>query len=167
MSISEVRGRSSIRRRLAAGLVVSVTLSMGAACVPRASFSPGSAALLTMSPTLMKCIADQHLDGLANDRPPTLQEVARVVTAARTCGFGAPRGYVEQLAEHAAEAPAVPPPPPGSSEWPNVANSVIKCIADQHLDGLTIDTPPTELNRLRVVAAARACGLVIPVGYAE
>jgi hypothetical protein len=126
---------------------------------------PGSAALLSMSPTLMKCIADQHLDGLANDRPPTLQEVARVITAARTCGFGAPRGYVEQLAEHAAEAPAVPPAPPGSSEWPTVANSVIKCIADQHLDGLTIDNPPTELNRLRVVAAARACGLVIPSGY--
>ena len=163
--------RTTGRGRAAVGLLVLSALCVGAACVPRGAVPPkagapsgpslpaGDASNLTaLSFSQVACIADQPLDGLSNERPPTLDEIARVLAAAAACGFIAPRGYAAEYAEHLTGT-AAPRTTMAPTELPYLANAQIKCLADQRLTGLVVGSPPAAAELQRVRAAVGACGL--------
>lgn len=147
------------RARSAVGLLVAAGMPLLGACVPGTG-SPGGgdpdSAALTFSQIM--CIADHGLDGLSNVRPPTIDEIVRVLDAATDCGFTAPRGYAEEYYEHLTGL-AAPRTTTAPSTVPHLEAAQVKCLADRHLGAIAPDRPPTAEEIELVGAVAAGCGL--------
>ena len=179
MSLGRVDIGSMSRSRVVLSVAMSVVsiISVVSSCVPAngsagRGVSPVTSAVPPpgspyLSALQLSCMAGQHLAGLAINRPPTLDEIARVITAARVCSFSPPRGYENQYAEHASGAPPIPPLPAGPSPSPTLTGAIIKCIADLHLDWIPVDRLPSADERVRLGGAAVTCGFAIPLGFSE
>ena len=151
MSNSHVADAGIIRRAAVAGMLLAVAVA-GVGCAPNSrsgialTGTTGTGTGTVLSASQFLCIAGQPLDGLSNVRPPTLDEILRVINAATTCGFTPPRGYREEYAEHTTGT-AAPHTAPAPAPANYLTAAQVKCIADGH--------PST--GTVRAIAAA--CGL--------